>query len=102
MSEEELELKRGSDDPFRDLGMPEPDANRMKADLAAAIIGVLDRRGLSVRAAGKVVGVPHSAIVNIRNAKLSGFSIERLVRILNALDRRVEVRISRAGRRKAA
>ena len=69
MSEESLELKRGGDNPFRGLALPDPDANRIKADLAAAIIGILDRRGLSVRAAGKAVSVPHSAIVNIRTAK---------------------------------
>jgi predicted XRE-type DNA-binding protein len=48
------------------------------------------------------VGVAHSDIVNIRNAKLKGFSVERLVRIVNALDRRVELQIRKTARIKAA
>lgn len=101
---EKLEIRRGSDNVFRDLGIPDADALLMKADLAAAIIGILNKRKLTARAAGKVVGVAHTDIVNIRNVKLGRFSIERLVRILNALDQRVELRITKApGRtRKAA
>jgi predicted XRE-type DNA-binding protein len=90
-----LELKKGSDNVFRDLGIPDADALLMKADLAAAIIAVLNKRKLTARAAGKVAGVAHTDIVNIRNVKLGRFSIERLVRILNALDQRVELRITK-------
>ncbi len=93
---EKLELRRGSDNVFRDLGFPDADAQLMKADLAAAIIAALDKRKLTARAAGKIVGVAHTDIVNIRNVKLGRFSIERLVRILNALDQRVELRITKA------
>lgn len=90
-----LELKKGSDNVFRDLGIPDADALLMKADLAAAIIAVLNKRKLTARAAGKVADVAHTDIVNIRNVKLGRFSIERLVRILNALDQRVELRITK-------
>lgn len=93
---EKLEIRRGSDNPFRDAGIPDADALLMKADLAAAIIGILNKRKLTARAAGKVAGVAHTDIVNIRNVKLGRFSIERLVRILNALDQRVELRIIKA------
>ncbi len=41
-------------------------------------------------------GVAHTDIVNIRNVKLGRFSIERQVRILNAIDQRVELRITKA------
>lgn len=91
-----LELVRGSDNPFRDAAIPDADTELIKADLAAEIIAVLKRRKLSARAAGKVVAMAHSDIVKIRNARLDGFSIERLVRILNALDRRVHVKIKKA------
>ena len=97
-----MDLVRGSRNVFDDLDLPDADTALMKARLAAEIIAVLNQRKLSARAAGKVVGVAHSDIVNIRNAKLKGFRVERLVRIVNALDRRVELQIRKAVRSKAA
>ena len=49
MSENDIELVHGSGNVFRDLGIPNPGIEQMKAILAARIIGVLDKRGLSVR-----------------------------------------------------
>ena len=97
-----MEIIRGSDNPFRDIGVANADAALMKANLAAEIIGILDRRKLSIRAAGKLVGMAHSDISDIRNAKLKRFSVERLVRVLNALDCRVEGKITRPRRTRAA
>lgn len=99
---DDIDLIKGSDNVFRDLGLPDADAHLMKADLAAAIVAVLNKRKLSARAAGKLTGVAHSDIVNIRNVKLGRFSIERLVRILNALDQRVELRITKTPLRRRA
>ena len=90
---DELELTRGSENVFRDLGLPEPETKLIKADLAAEIIRILDERGLSVRDAAKVVGVNYSDISRIRNADLRRFTIDRLVTVLHRLDRRVEVRV---------
>jgi predicted XRE-type DNA-binding protein len=89
----DMELERGSGNVFRDLGLPDSDTELIKANLAAEIIGILDQRKLTTRAAGRLVGIAHSDIVNIRNVKLKGFSIERLIRVLNALDRRVELKV---------
>ena len=44
---EELELVRGSENPFRDVGLPDADTKLIKADLAAEIIGVLRERRLT-------------------------------------------------------
>ena len=53
MSDDELDIVRGSDNPFRDAGLSDPDAKLMKADLAAEIIRILRTRDLSgARAAG--------------------------------------------------
>ena len=92
---DEMEIIKGSDNPFRDIGIPNADAALMKANLAAEIIAILDRRKLTIRSAGKLVGMAHSDISDIRNAKLKRYSVERLVRVLNALDCRVEVKITR-------
>lgn len=93
---DDMELERGSGNVFRDLGLPDSDTELIKANLAAEIIGILGQRKLTARAAGKLVGIAHSDIVKIRNVKLKGFSIERLIRVLNTLDRRVELKVEKS------
>jgi predicted XRE-type DNA-binding protein len=91
---DELELVRGSDNPFKDVGLPEVDTKLIKADLAAEIIAILRERRLTGAAAAKLAGVQTADISRIRNADLSRFTIDRLVTILNRLNRHVEVRFT--------
>src|SRR5438067_9818609 len=51
---EELGLVRGSENPFRDVGLPDADTKLIKADLAAEVIGVLRERRLTGAAAAKI------------------------------------------------
>lgn len=69
--------------------MPEPDIKLMKADLAAEIIRVLRERNLAGTQAAKLARVQEADISRIRNAELDRFTIDRLVAILNRLDRKV-------------
>ena len=98
----ELEVRRGSGNVFRDHGDPNAETNKLKAQLAAEIISILNRRKLSVRAAAKLVGIDHSDVVKIRNADLARFTIDRLVRVLTRLDHRVEIKVSKSRARVAA
>ena len=91
---DKLELVHGSGNVFRDFGRPHADVEQMKAILAAQIIEVLDDRDLTVRTAQDVTGFAAADFSRIRRAKLDRFTIDRLVEILNKLDRRVEVRVS--------
>ena len=91
---DEPDLVRGTHNPFRDVGLPDHDTKLMKADLAAEIIRVLRERDLTGAAAARLAGVQEADISRIRNADLDRFTIDRLVRILNHLDRRVEVHIT--------
>jgi predicted XRE-type DNA-binding protein len=95
---DDLELVRGRDSPFEDVVLPEADTKLIKADLAAEIIATLRERRLTGRAAAKLAGVQTADMFRIRHADLSRFTIDRLVTILNRLDRHVEVRLTvRAG-----
>ncbi len=94
MNDDEVELVAGSGNPFIDLDSPDAIAKTVKAQLAGDIIGVLDARKLSTRAAGKLVGLDQADIVRIRNADLSRFTVDRLIVVLAKLDRRVDVTIS--------
>lgn len=90
---DDLELVRGSDNPFRDVGLPDADAELMKADLAAAIVRVIRERDLTGGAAARLAGVPESEISRVRKASLDRFTIDRLVRIHNRLDQGTRVRV---------
>jgi len=91
---EELELVHGSGNVFRDLGEPDADVRQAKAILAARIIEILDENSLSTRQAQKQTGVDQADFTRIRNAQLGRFSIDRLVKILNQFDRRVDIKVS--------
>ena len=93
MRKEKLEIVRGSGNVFRDLGHQSADVEQFKAILAAEIIKVLDRDGLSVRGANAVTGVAAADFSRIRNADLSRFTVDRLMSIINRLGSRVDVRI---------
>ena len=89
-----LELVHGSGNVFRDFGDPNPDVEQMKSILAAQIIIALDERKLSVREAQAITGIAAADFSRIRRVKLDRFTIDRLVTILNKLDRRVDVSVT--------
>ena len=93
MSESEVELIEGSGNVFRDLGDPEADLKHAKAVLAARIIATLDERGLSVRKAAALTPFAAADFSRIRNADLGRFTLDRLVKMLAALDGDLRVTI---------
>ena len=78
---------------FRDIGHPDPDVAQLRAVLAAAILKMLDREGLTVRGAHARTGVAAADFSRIRNADLGRFTLDRLVSIINRLGSGVEVKI---------
>jgi predicted XRE-type DNA-binding protein len=96
---DDLEFIRGSGNVFRDLGHPDADREQLRALLAARIIGVLDDRKLTVRAAHELTRVAAADFSRIRNAKLGRFTIDRLMTILASLGQQVEVTVDVRPRR---
>ena len=98
LSEKDLELVHGSGNVFRDLGDPQADLKQAKAVLAAQIIAVLDDRGLAVRKAASLTGFAAADFSRIRNADLGRFTLDRLMKMLAALDAnaRVTVKVDRS------
>jgi predicted XRE-type DNA-binding protein len=90
---DDMKLVRGSGNVFRDFGKSNADLEQARAILAAKIIGVLDSRKLTARAAEKLTGVSHTDLSRIRNAKLERFTLDRMITILGKLDRDIEISI---------
>jgi predicted XRE-type DNA-binding protein len=93
MKHEPVEVIRGSGNVFRDLGRATADVDQMKALLAAEIIRLLDREGLSVRAAHSRTGIAAADFSRIRNADLGRFTVDRLMSVINRLGSQVEVKV---------
>jgi predicted XRE-type DNA-binding protein len=96
-------VTRGSRNVFADLGFPDAAERQAKLRLAYALNQVLKARKLSQADAAKVLGVSQPKVSALRHYKLAGFSVERLMNLLTALDQDVEIVIRHKPRsRKAA
>lgn len=65
----------------------------MKADLAAGIIRILRERDLSSTEAARLAEVAVADISRIRKTDLNRFTIDRLTKIHNRLDRGTRIRV---------
>jgi predicted XRE-type DNA-binding protein len=90
---ESMEVVRGSRNVFHDFGRELADVDQLKAILAAEIIKMLDRDGLSVRGAHGRTGIAAADFSRIRNADLQRFTLDRLVSIINRLGSRIEIKV---------
>ena len=81
----EFELVRGSGNVFLDLGDADAVLKHAKAVLATEIIAALDDSGLTVRKAANATGFTAADFRRIRNANLNRFTVDRLVRMADAL-----------------
>ena len=99
-----MEPIEGSGNLFRDLGDPDADLKQAKAILAARIVAVLDERGLTVRKAAALTGFAAADFSRVRNAALGRFTLDRLMKMLAALDAdlRVTLRVQPRGQKGAA
>lgn len=93
---------RGTSNVFADLGYPDATERQTKLRLAYALNQELEQRKLSQAEAAKVLGVTQPKVSALRHYKLAGFSVERLMTLLNALDQDVEIVISRKPRSRRA
>ena len=93
MNQNGKEWVEGSGNVFCDFCDPQADLKQAKAILAARIIAVLDERGLTVRKAASTTGFAAADFSRIRNADLRRFTLDRLMKMLGALDGHVRVSI---------
>jgi predicted XRE-type DNA-binding protein len=99
---DDIELAHGSGNVFRDLGLPNPEIEQLKAILASKIISVLDGQKISVRSAHDMTGFAAADFSRVRQAKLARFTIDRLMAMLDRLDQDVEVTVNVQPRVRAA
>jgi predicted XRE-type DNA-binding protein len=92
------EITRGTGKVFADLGYPDALERQTKLRLAHAINQILARRRLTQATAAQLLGINQPKVSALVNYKLEGFSVERLLIFLTALDRDVEIVIRKKPR----
>jgi len=88
-----VQVVEGSGNVFADLGLSEPDFALAKTILAEAIEDTIRGRGLTQQEGAEILGIDQGTVSKLMNDRLDGFSLERLIRYLNALGQDVEISI---------
>jgi predicted XRE-type DNA-binding protein len=91
-------IEESSGNVFADLGLPDAEELESKAQLAYRITEIIRGRHLTQAEAAELLGATQPIVSKLMNGQLHGFSLERLVRFLNALDRDVEIIVKRRPR----
>jgi predicted XRE-type DNA-binding protein len=93
---------KSSGNVFADLGLADAGEKQTRVRLAVAINQIIAARRLSQTAAARLLSINQPKISALVNYRLEGFSVERLIYFLNALDRDVEIVIRKKPRSKRA
>ena len=90
-----IKVEEGSGNIFKDLGFSDEISEKelLKAQLGAEIFRILKERKLTQAETAKLLGIKHAEVSRLKAAKLSDYSVERLMRFLNQLNRDIEIRI---------
>jgi predicted XRE-type DNA-binding protein len=89
----EIQIEQGKVNVFADLGLNDADELLVKAELARKINGIIRSRRLSQLQAAQLLRVDQPKISALMNGKLSGYSIERLFRLLTILGQDVRIAV---------
>lgn len=89
------DVVQSSGNVFTDLGLPNAEEKQTKVRLAVAINHIIGSQRLSQIAAARRLNINQPKVSALSNYRLDGFSVERLMNFLTALDRDIEIIIRR-------
>lgn len=89
------DIVQNSGNVFADLGLPNAEEKQTRVRLAVAIKEIIKSQRVSQIAAARLLKINQPKISALSNYRLAGFSVERLMKFLTALERDVEVVIRR-------
>jgi len=100
---QESDIQVSSGNVFADLNLHNPDEMLIKAELVRQIGEIIDKQKLTQIETAELLGIDQPKVSALLRGKITGFSLERLFRFLNALDRDVEIAVkSKPKTRKSA
>ena len=96
--QEFVPVVRGTRNVFADLGFADAEERQTKLRLAHAINQIIEQKNLTQASAAALLKVNQPKVSALLRYKLDGFSVERLMTFLTALDRDVEISIKKKSR----
>ncbi|MCI0680503.1 MAG: helix-turn-helix domain-containing protein [Gemmataceae bacterium] len=91
MKVEDIPVTEGSGNVFRDLGLPDADDLQLKAELVRQLCSRIKALRLTQVEAGKRLGLKQPDVSKLVHGRHTGFSADRLIALLNALQVDVEI-----------
>ncbi len=94
------DVEHGSGNVFADIGMPDAEEHLTKAQLVMRIRMIVKSRKLTQQAAGAIIGLKQPDVSKLLRGEFRGYSIERILGFLRALDQDIEIVVKPKGRAK--
>jgi predicted XRE-type DNA-binding protein len=88
-------VTESSGNVFEDLGLANSKELLAKAELARQVYLIIKKRGLTQTTAANLLGLKQPDVSLLMRGRLSRFSTGRFIRMLNVLDRDVEIVVKR-------
>jgi len=98
MSINDTAFKPSGGNVFADLALDLPEELQAKARIAHLIVQIITKCHMTQKEAADLLGLTQPKVSMIMNGRLEGFSLERLIMAITALDRDVEIRIRKKPR----
>lgn len=90
-----IQVTESSGNVFADLGLDNPEELSLKSTLVMCINSIVKHSHLTQVQAAKVLGISQPQVSDLARGRLDHFSVERLLKLLNALNRDVDIVIKK-------
>jgi len=84
-------IEKSSGNVFKDLGLSNPEERLAKAELSVKINTIIQKRRWNQKTAAEKLGLTQPKISLLSRGRLSGFSIEKLMKLLTLLNQDIEI-----------
>lgn len=91
-----IEMERSSGNLFEDMGVPDAENMKLRAELIVEIRRTMEEKGWNQTEAAKHLGVSRTRLNDILRGRLEKVTIDRLVTMLAAVGRHVRVTVDDA------
>jgi predicted XRE-type DNA-binding protein len=81
----------GSGNVYEDLGFPNAEEMQAKAALASSILSIIEKKKWTQQEAAEILRISQSKVSLLSRGQFSGFSMEKLIKLLNKLNQDVEI-----------
>jgi predicted XRE-type DNA-binding protein len=89
-----VKVQEGSGNVFADIGMPNPEEARAKAEIALRVTDMIAKRGLTQLEAGHLLNISQPRVSDLARGRLVKFSLDTLLTFARQVGLHVEIRMS--------